>query len=210
MEAFDRVTILLTHGHGDHVGAAGALALETGAEVCGPEGLESYGVPTPDRVLRHGDAIETDAGPLVAVHTPGHTPEHLCFHWPARRALFAGDLLLGRGDTTWVAEYPGCVADYLRSLEKLRALDLAVIHPAHGPDLDDPTDAIDRFDAHRRARIEQVRRVVEESPGVELEALVARVYGAGLPHAMRSAARRSLSALLEYLEGPEGRPGGAP
>jgi glyoxylase-like metal-dependent hydrolase (beta-lactamase superfamily II) len=204
MAVFDRVVILLTHGHGDHAGAAGALASSTGAEVWGPEGLEAYGVPAPDRVVRDGDTIETDAGPLVAVHTPGHTPEHLCFHWPARRALFAGDLLLGRGDTTWVAEYPGCVADYLDSLERLRSLDLDVIHPAHGPALDDPAGALDRFEAHRRERIEQVRRALEAVPDGDVDALLDRVYGGELPASVRRAARRSLEALVEYVNEPRG------
>ncbi len=200
MAAFDRVTIVLTHGHRDHAGAAASLAEATGAEIWGPAGLEGGDVPTLQRVLADGDTVETDDGALVAVHTPGHTPEHLCFHWPDRQALFAGDLLLGRGDTTWVAGYPGCVADYLGSLARLRALDLAVIYPAHGPPLEDPDAAIDRFEAHRLQRIDQVRLALAERPDADTDALVAHVYGDTLSTSVLGAARLSIAALMEYVE----------
>jgi len=190
------VRIVLTHGHGDHSGAVAALARSVGCKVFGPElpGL----VDTP---LGDGDAVSTDDGELIAVHTPGHTEEHLSFHWPERRALFAGDLLLGEGDTTWVAEYPGCVADYLRSLERLRSLDLAVIYPAHGPPLEDPPAALDRFESHRRSRIEQVVEALADRPDATLDDLLLVVYGDLLPATMRGAAAKSLSALLDYVRG---------
>lgn len=44
----------------------------------------------PDSLLRDGDTI----GPLRVIHTPGHTPGHLAFYWPERKALFAGDALV--------------------------------------------------------------------------------------------------------------------
>jgi len=190
----NEVAIVLTHGHGDHTGAVRALAGAVDAEVFGP--------PMPGLVgtaLRDGDRISTDQGDLVAVHTPGHTEDHLCFHWPDRAAVFAGDLLLGHGDTTWVAEYPGCVADYLDSLERMRTLDLRAIYPAHGPPLEDPTEALDRFEAHRRSRIEQVEDALEARPEATLDDLLQIVYGDLLPSEMRGAASRSLSALLEYV-----------
>ena len=196
--------VLLTHRHGDHAGAARAVAAALDAEVWGPEGIDGV-----DRVLRDGDEVETDQGVLRAVHTPGHTVEHLCFHWPARRALFAGDLLLGRGNTTWVAEYPGCVSDYLSSLQKVRELDLAVVYPAHGPPLEDVSAALDLFEAHRRRRIDQVRRAMETHPDAEDEALLRVVYGESVPRGMERAALRSLSALVDFVRAEEGLRGDA-
>jgi glyoxylase-like metal-dependent hydrolase (beta-lactamase superfamily II) len=192
----DEVAIVVTHGHGDHTEAAPALAAEIGAEVLGPEGLDVVG-----RVLRDGDVVETDDGPLVAVHTPGHTVEHLSFHWPKRQALFAGDMVLGEGDTTWVAEYPGCVAEYLSSIERLRALRLAVMYPAHGLPLTDPDEALDRYERHRMSRVRQVETAMSAHPGADLEKLLDIVYGVTLPSAVRGAARMSLGALVEYVRG---------
>ncbi len=197
----DDVSILVTHGHADHAAAAPELARLLGVPIVGPEG-----VPGVDRIVGDGDSIETDEGALEAVHTPGHTTEHLCFLWPTRRALFAGDMVLGHGDTTWVAEYPGCVADYLRSIARLRTLDLDVIYPSHGPPLTDPGAALDRFEGHRRSRIEQVRSALLDHPFADLDTLLDAVYGETVPDAMRGPARRSLSALVEYVrEGSIGR-----
>jgi glyoxylase-like metal-dependent hydrolase (beta-lactamase superfamily II) len=193
------VKVLLTHGHKDHAASAHALSHALQAPVLGPPGI-----PEVDVVLEDGRSVETDEGPLVAVSTPGHTRHHYCYHWPARSALFAGDLLLGRGDTTWVAEYPGCVDDYLASLERLRALAPRVVYPAHGPPLTDVPAALDRYEGHRRKRIRQVEEVLVEDPEATVDRLLARVYGEALPQSMEGAARRSLEALLDHVRGAPG------
>lgn len=200
----DAVTILVTHGHPDHApGARGLVAAldDSGisAEVRGPMGVDGVARP-----LGEGDEVSTDEGDLVAVETPGHARAHLAFHWPSRRALFAGDLLLGRGDTVWVGEYAGAVADYLRSLERVRALDLDVIFPAHGPAVTDPVAVLDRYEAHRRERIRQVAAALAERPGVGVEELLATVYGEALPAAARRAAFMSIEALKAHVEGARG------
>jgi len=210
MESAEQVTILLTHGHRDHAEAALTLAELSGATICGPEGLADYGVERIDRVLYDGDTVDTDAGALEVVHTPGHTPEHICFHWSAHEALFAGDLVLGEGDTTWVAEYPGCVADYLDSIARVRGLNLSVVYPAHGPPLTDPPATWDRFEGHRRARIQQLRTALEQAPDAGLEELLGQVYGDRLPASMRGAASQSLSALVDYVNGVRSTPAHPP
>ena len=192
----DTVTVLVTHGHVDHAASARHLAGALRCEVLGPPD-----VPGVDRVLGDGDTVETDAGALVAVRTPGHSAEHLCFLWPARGALFAGDLLLGRGDTTWVGEYPGCVADYLASLDRVRALGPSVIYPAHGPPLDDVPGTLARYEAHRRARIRQVEEALADRPRAAVEELLPVVYGGTLPPGTREAARLSLQALMDHVRG---------
>jgi glyoxylase-like metal-dependent hydrolase (beta-lactamase superfamily II) len=193
----DAATLVVSHGHGDHAGAVTALA----------EGLEAHGVPY--RVLgsghplaelpREGEPIETDAGALEPLSTPGHVPDHLAFHWSERSALFVGDLLLGEGETTWVAGYPGCVSDYLDSLRRVGGLAPAVIFPAHGPPLLDPARAVDRFEAHRRDRIAQVRGVLSEHPRAGEDEIVERVYGDRVPPELRRAALESVRALLDHV-----------
>ena len=196
----EEVFVVLTHGHRDHAPGAFALADDLGLEVWGPEDLEGV-----ERPLRDGDVVSTDAGDLVAIDTPGHAQHHLAFHWPSRRALFAGDLLLGRGDTTWVGEYSGCVADYLTSLNRLSSLDLAVIYPAHGPFLDDPADAVVRYASHRMDRVRQVADALRDRPGVGEGDLVDLVYGSGLPVSMHQAMALSVRALMEYVQTPAQR-----
>lgn len=193
----EEVRVVVTHGHRDHAPAAFVLAQRLGVEVWGPAGL-----PAVERAIGHGDVLPTDEGELVAVETPGHARHHLAFHWPARRAVFAGDLLLGRGATTWVGEYSGCVADYLTSLGTLRELDASVIYPAHGPPIDDPAAAIDLYEAHRHDRIRQVEEALRERPESDEGELLEVVYGGGLPVAMREAALLSVRALMEHVGYP--------
>jgi glyoxylase-like metal-dependent hydrolase (beta-lactamase superfamily II) len=193
------VTVVVTHAHPDHAPGARALAAKLGTELHGPAGVDGV-----TRALKDDDVIATDDGDLVVVDTPGHARHHICLHWPKRRALFAADLLLGKGDTVWVGEYAGSVADYLVSLERVRRLDLDVIYPAHGPPLEDPKAAIDRFASHRLERVSQMEALLADRPGASAEELFATVYGPNVPESARKAALRSLEALKAHVEGRRG------
>jgi len=198
----DAVTVVLTHGHADHAGAVDAL-LRVLPEAR-PHQSPSVNVVgsghAAARPLGAGDRVRTDAGSLVCVPTPGHTRDHLAFHHPERRTLFAGDLLLGEGDTTWVAEYPGCVADYLASLDRIDALGLETLRPAHGPVITDPSRAVERYRAHREARIAAVRRVRRARPSASLAEIYEEVYADTVPERLRSPAEASLRALLYHVD----------
>jgi glyoxylase-like metal-dependent hydrolase (beta-lactamase superfamily II) len=197
VEGAESAVILLTHGHADHAAGAARLAARLDAPVLGAGPVE--------RALADGESVETDAGTLVALHTPGHDPAHLCFHWPEQAALFAGDLVLGAGDTTWVAGYPGCVADYLASLARLRSLGLSRIYPTHGPPIDDVDARLTRFESHRRARIAQVGAVLDAHPAATRREILEHVYGDTVPPGLEAAAMESLGAVLDHL-GEGGRP----
>ncbi len=82
--------IMCTHTHRDHSPASRPLAEATGAPIigCAPLALESVGPRAdaafdgdyqPDRVLEDGEEVEVDGRRLVAVATPGHTSNHLCY-----------------------------------------------------------------------------------------------------------------------------------
>lgn len=196
LEEAERVVLLQTHDHADHAGAVPSLAARLGAVAMGAGG----GVEP----LGDGGTVETDQGRLVAVATPGHAARHLSFHWPDADALFAGDLLLGEGDTTWLGAYPGCVADYLDSLDRVEALAPSVVFPAHGPPIRDVENAMRRYREHRSRRLDQVRRALDELPGAGADELVKRVYGERLPDGLREAARRSVEAMAHHLSGDAG------
>lgn len=195
------VRLLLTHAHRDHSGAAPSLSRRLNAPILGSAALgRSHLAGLPVLPLKEGDEVPTDHGALRVVEVPGHTKDHLAFHWVERRALFVGDLVLGRGGTTWVGEYSGSVGDYLDSLDKVEALDLRVIFPAHGPPLTEPRRALERFRAHRLARIAQVQAARTRRPGSGLDELLEEVYGAEVPPRLREAARASIESILYYLE----------
>lgn len=194
MSEAESVTLLLTHGHPDHAALTERLRDRTGARVLGSGWAEA-------EPLREGDEIETDWGRLVAVETPGHTPDHLSFHWPQAGALFVGDLALGTGNTTWVAGYDHAVRDYLRSLDHVRTFDLDRLYPTHGPPIDDVAGRLDLFERHRRDRIRQVEAALRDRPGAEPTELIKPVYGSSIPPEYRRAAVESITAILAYLNG---------
>ncbi|HIT28373.1 MAG TPA: MBL fold metallo-hydrolase [Candidatus Faecousia gallistercoris] len=84
---------------------------------------------TPDRVLQDGDEIDLGGRRLQVLHTPGHSPGHMCF-WEAERGyLFTGDLVyMG----TLFASYPSTdPAAYLTSLKRVAALPVKRVFPGH-------------------------------------------------------------------------------
>lgn len=197
--------IILTHLHPDHAAGAATLARLTGARVLAGEGAAAplHGLDL-DSTLGDGDEIATDRGVLRAVPTPGHAPEHLALHWtgdgaPAGGAAFVGDLMMGTGDTTLVAAPEGDVGAYLESLDRIAALRARVLHPSHGPAIEDPAAAIERYRAHRLERIEQVRTAAAAHPSAGAAELVDLIYGDTIPPGLRKAARGSVEAMLAYL-----------
>ena len=192
LEHAEQVSVLVTHWHEDHAGLATRLGRELGGlPVLGPGGEGSAS-------LAHGTSVTTDQGTLVAVATPGHAREHVVFHWPRGDAVFAGDLILGSGDTTWVGEYPGCVADYLESLARLDELGPATIYPAHGPPVTTVRSTLERYRAHRMSRIAQVREALDRTPTAGIDELVEEIYGE-VPPELAGAARRSVEVIVYHL-----------
>jgi len=198
------VRILLTHGHSDHAGAAWALAQQTGASLLAwasyqfPEGTD-----VTVEMLKEGDRVPTDHGELVALEIPGHTRDHLAFHWVEAGALFVGDLLLGRGKTTWIGEYPGCVEDYLNSLEKVDALGARVLYPSHGPPVTSPASTLELYRRHRLARLEEVRAARLEHPEADPVELATAIYGSEIPPKLVKAAEDSVATALFHLDQQE-------
>jgi len=143
--------ILLTHGHIDHVGGTAALAARLAVPVEGPqredafwlgqlpEQCRMFGFPatpplTPDRWLADGDTVTVGGLTLDVIHTPGHTPGHVCFiHRPSRLAIVGDVLFAGSiGRTDFPRGDHGALLAAIR--EKLFPLgdDFAFI-PGHGP-----------------------------------------------------------------------------
>ncbi len=204
LEPAEEIRILLTHWHRDHAGVAVRLAERTGAVLMAPQ---THAFPEGSEVAVHGlsegDRVLTDEGDLEVLEVPGHTRDHLAFRWPRGDAVFVGDLLLGRGATTWIGEYPGCVGDYLKSLLKVEGLGVGVLYPAHGPAITDPPAVIERFRAHRLDRVEEVRAARAKHPAACPEELAALIYGGEIPEKLARAAAASVEAALFHLDESE-------
>ncbi len=156
--------------------------------------------------LGEGDVVRAGDLVLRVVATPGHTADSLSFLLPAEGAVLTGDTVLGRGST--VVAYPdGRLAAYLESLERLRDLAevgaVTSIWPGHGPVLPDAITAIEGYQEHRAARLEQVREAVAAGAQTP-RAVVEQVY-ADVDPALWPAAELSVRAQLDYLTDPPAR-----
>jgi glyoxylase-like metal-dependent hydrolase (beta-lactamase superfamily II) len=182
--------ILLTHRHPDHAPGAAPLARATGASVHAwrPEAAESP--------LAAGQELTAGDGTVLrAVHTPGHTPDHVVFFAPAARALFTGDAVLGRG-TSVIDPPEGDLGAYLRSLDAMIALHPRTLYPGHGPAAWAAVDKLEEYRSHREERERQVLEAMAEGPRTP-EEIVATVYTDYPPEVTPLAARSVLAHLLK-------------
>jgi len=201
------MAIACTHTHRDHSPAATLLKQATGAPIigCAPLSLDAVGPRAdaafdadymPDRVLADGETIEFDNGKqLVAVATPGHTSNHLCYAFGD--ALFTGDHVMG-WSTTVVVPPDGDMGEFMASLEKLRQRGDRIFYPAHGAPVTKPQQYLRGLIGHRMQREKQILRLVGEGVD-EVPDIVAAAYP-GLDPRLIPAAGGSVTAHLVDLE----------
>lgn len=113
--------IVATHGHNDHINAAGALAEATGAPVyLHPDDHELWSAVypdrSPDRTLADGDELAAGAVSLAVLHTPGHTPGGCCLYDAAGAVVFSGDTLFNGGPGATGRSY----SDFPTIIESIR------------------------------------------------------------------------------------------
>jgi glyoxylase-like metal-dependent hydrolase (beta-lactamase superfamily II) len=197
--------VIVTHAHADHAGGAVALASRYPdawfAKWPWPAEDARFGVAW--RALADGDALPLGGGDrLEVVHTPGHSPDHIALWHRASRTVFTGDLVQRGGRVLIPANRGGRLAEYLRSLERVRALEPVRLHPAHGPDIDDPAATIAAHVAHRLERERQVAEALARGRDT-VRAIAESIYD-GLSPALMAAARENVQAHLDKLR-DEGR-----
>lgn len=192
--------ILITHKHPDHTGGAVQLSAMTGAPVRG-EATPLAGVFDPefelDAALAPGEVIHCGGCTLEAIHTPGHTPDHLAFMLREQGLLFAGDAVMA--DVTVVIIPPdGDMRTYFDTLAKLRSLPLKALAPGHGRVLTAPGAEIEHIIQHRQQREAQLLAELAAGAATAAE-LAARIYPE-IPAVLRDMARAQLTAHLLKLE----------
>jgi glyoxylase-like metal-dependent hydrolase (beta-lactamase superfamily II) len=116
--------VFLTHWHGDHTGGVPDLIQLY------PHLSASIFKHTPSKCqkpIADGQTFKVEGATIRAVHTPGHSHDHVCFILEEENALFTGDNVLGHG-TSAVEN----LSIWMSTIRKMQSLNCEVGYPAHG------------------------------------------------------------------------------
>ena len=185
--------IALTHDHPDHSEAVAAIRRRfPGAPLAAARGEV-------DQRLTDGDVF----GPLRALATPGHAPDHLAYL--TGDVALTGDAVLGEG-SVFIAPDPGALAGYLAGLRRLRDAAPALLAPGHGPPVTDPAARIDEYIAHRLDREQRLLDALGN--GVRSVEGMLDAAWSEVPELLRPAATVTLAAHLDKLADEDRLPAG--
>lgn len=214
--------IVVTHHHLDHSPLAKPLAEKHGCQVYG-HSLHSKTCDDGDVVLEAGDdlsfkpdveirdghIIKGDGWTMQAIHTPGHTSNHLCFALKEENTVFSGDHIMG-WSTSVVSPPDGDMGDYLRSLEKIYAQHFDIVRPTHGPAITEVDTFIRAYIDHRLAREVQIAEALGNGLNSIFD-IVAKLYAKVDKRLHPAAAHSVLSHLIHMRQdgraaanGPDG------
>ena len=196
--------VLVTHAHPDHANGCDPIAERWSDAVFRK-------MPWPERdqlqsvecvPIEDGDRIPAGDGTLLAVHTPGHAPDHLCFFDETTGTLFSADLVVPGSSVVIPASRGGSLAQYLASLRRVLGLAPARMPPAHGRAIDDPGAVLSQHLEHRQRREDQIVAALHAGDR-RPEAIVDRLYE-GLDPSLKRLGQESVLAHLVKLR-DEGR-----
>ncbi|RPE71586.1 glyoxylase-like metal-dependent hydrolase (beta-lactamase superfamily II) [Pacificibacter maritimus] len=209
--------ILVTHAHKDHSAGAQRLSdlcsaptyafgdslagrmqimidLAASGLVAGGEGVDLDF--TPDHLLHDSEVLQTPAGPITALHTPGHMGNHLCFAWNGH--ILTGDLIMG-WSSSLISPPDGDAAAFRESCKKLlKRSDLSLL-PAHGAPVPDGASRITALLKHRAHRENQIIEALANGP-LDLPQLTERVYGAVDSFTFQAAQRNTFAHLIDLAQ----------
>lgn len=213
-----RIThILVTHSHVDHSPLSKRLSEKTGAPIlafgpssagrsdamnaCLAAGMSGGGEGIdqdfePDILLSDCETFRAGDQKLIALHTPGHMGNHLCFIWGD--TAFCGDLVMGWASSL-VSPPDGDLTDFMNSCAKLRAQAPRIMHSGHGAPIEDPIPRIDWLIVHRTSREQQILEHLRNT-NAPARSIAQAIY-TDTPTALIPAATRNVFAHLIDLEG---------
>lgn len=206
--------IVVTHSHKDHSPLAAELKAQTGAPILafgdsyagrseamlallqtgdlgGGEGIdESF---SPDQFVQDGDTISVEDQPLSVIHSPGHMGNHISLGFGD--ICFTGDHIMGWA-SSMVSPPDGDLTDFMRSCERLRAIDWRVFYAGHGDPIQTPNARLDWLIAHRQSREANILAALKGKPS-DASGLAAAIYHDVDPKLLPAAERNVLAHLVD-------------
>ena len=182
--------VVNTHSHEDHIGANGILQRTRGALILAHplalpiladprlQPLHLYrrffwGWPEASQGRPVGEWVETEHYRFQVLHTPGHSPDHICLYEPQQGWLFSGDSYIGGQDRAARPDYD--IYAMINSLKQLAALPLTCVYPGSGTVRSNPAEQLQKKVAYLEALGEKVRRLDDE--GLSIAAIKRRLLG---------------------------------
>jgi glyoxylase-like metal-dependent hydrolase (beta-lactamase superfamily II) len=212
--------ILVTHCHSDHSPLAAWLREVSGAPTIafGPHGSVDTDPDIDDEIedgvtleettdldfdpdVRVGDGEVAAMGvgwTMRAVHTPGHTSNHMCYALDEEQSLFTGDHIMG-WSTTVVSPPDGDMRAYIDSLRKVMDRNDTSLWPTHGAPVTSPKPFLQAFLEHRLEREAQVLAAVRSGQS-DIEGMVKTMYADVREELHKAAARSVLSNLIKLVD----------
>ncbi|XP_059059378.1 beta-lactamase-like protein 2 homolog [Achroia grisella] len=163
--------IVLTHWHHDHIGGVeniyGSIAAQPQIwkhKRSSDDSPDNY-LPTeiPVNWLSDGQEIKVEGATVKVHHTPGHTTDHVVLTLQEESVLFSGDCILGEGTAVFEDLYT-----YMKSLNRILELKPSIIYPGHGNVVEEPTQKIEYYIAHRNQREEQILEALKNNVNKQL------------------------------------------
>lgn len=170
--------VIVTHTHRDHSPLAAELARRNGAPLIGlppPRDGRQDESFRPSHLPGDGERLAFGDCSLIAIHTPGHASNCVCYLLDSERMLFTGDHVL-EGVSPVILPPDGDMAAYLHSIDKLAAYDFERIAPGHGAVMGRAKRMLELLRAHRMAREQKVLRNLDNRAGATLDSLTPAVY----------------------------------
>jgi glyoxylase-like metal-dependent hydrolase (beta-lactamase superfamily II) len=137
-----------------------------------------FPAPVPTHRLADGERLDLGGRSWAALHTPGHTADHLCLYDPAAGVLLTGDHVLP-SITPHVAGLgagPDALSEYLASLARVAALPVDLALPAHGHPFSDVAGRVAAITEHHRQRLEELRRIGAATGAATVEEFARQLF----------------------------------
>jgi glyoxylase-like metal-dependent hydrolase (beta-lactamase superfamily II) len=130
---------------------------------------EFVALAQPDVLLEDRGELKLPGWDLIALHTPGHSPGHVCFYERTQRLLISGDHVLPRispNISVHAQQQGNPLAEYLDSLRRVRALDADEVLPAHEWRFRGLQERVDQILHHHAERLDETEAELRASPGL--------------------------------------------